>query len=71
MKYEEAKDWLEGNRSMCNIIPQDPLETWQVRIAQADTAMMEQAYWVVRAYEEGASRNWIRNMMRPMLIHRP
>ncbi len=53
MTIEEAKEWLRGERSMCNIIPQEPFDTWQVRIAQADAAMAEQAYWVLRAYKEG------------------
>ena len=52
MNYEEAVEWLEDKRSMTNIIPQEPLETWQVRIAQADAAMVEQAYWVIRAHIE-------------------
>lgn len=37
---------------MVNLIPQDPLETWQVRIAQADAAMMQQAYYIVKSYKE-------------------
>jgi len=37
---------------MTNIIPQDPFETWQVRICQADAAMTEQAYLVVKAHNE-------------------
>ena len=53
MDYEEAIEWLEGKRSVTNIIPQDPFETWQVRIAQADAAMTQQAYWVVKAHKEG------------------
>lgn len=53
MTLEEAKEWLKGNRSYCNLVPQDPFETWQVRISQADAAMMEQAYWVLRAVKEG------------------
>lgn len=53
MDYEEAVQWLKGNRSMTNLIPQDPFETWQVRTAQADAAMMQQAYWVVKAHKEG------------------
>lgn len=52
MTYEEAVDWLRGNRSMTNLIPQDPLESWAVRIAQADAAMAQQAYWTVRAWDE-------------------
>lgn len=53
MNYAEALAWLRGERSMCNIIPQDPLESWQERIARADAACAEQAYWVVRAHREG------------------
>jgi len=54
-KYE-ALAWLQGNRSMTNCIPQDPLETWQVRIAQADAAMCQQAYFVLKAESEGLTR---------------
>jgi len=53
MDYTEALAWLRGERSMCNIVAQDPYETWQVRIAQADAAMTQQAYWIVRARGEG------------------
>ena len=52
MTYDEALAWLRGERSMTNIVPQDPFETWQVRIAQADAAMVEQAYWIARAHQE-------------------
>lgn len=51
MTYEDAQLWLKGERSMTNIVPYDPLD-WQARIARADAAMMEQAYWVVRAHKE-------------------
>ena len=47
MTYEEAMEWIKGNRSMTNIIPQDPLATWEVRIAEADAAMIQQAYWTL------------------------
>ena len=53
MTYQEAVEWLTGNRSTTNIIPQDPFETWQVRIAQADAAMIQQAYYIVKAHKEG------------------
>lgn len=53
MTHKEAREWLRGNRSLTNIIPQDPIDTWQVRIAQADAGMMQQAYWIVKAYREG------------------
>ena len=52
MNYEEAIEWLNGNRSMTNTIPRDPFETWEVRIAQADAAMTQQAYWIVKATQE-------------------
>ncbi|KKN10552.1 hypothetical protein LCGC14_1035400 [marine sediment metagenome] len=52
MTYKEAVDWLKGNRSMTNIIPQDPFETWQVRIAAVDASMTQQAYWIVKAYND-------------------
>jgi len=52
MDIEEAKAWLRGDRSMINIIPSDELDTWQLRIAQADAAMIQQAYYVLKAYKE-------------------
>jgi hypothetical protein len=53
MKLDEAIAWLAGERSMTNIIPHDPRETWLIRIAQADAAMTKQAYWIARAHKEG------------------
>lgn len=53
MNYEEAISWLKGERSLTNVVPDSPFETWQVRIAQADAAMTEQAYWIARAHKEG------------------
>ena len=53
MRQEEALEWLNGTRSSINLIPQDPFNTWQIRIAEADAAMMQQAYWVLRAHKEG------------------
>jgi hypothetical protein len=53
MNKEEAIDWLMGERSMTNTISQDPFDTWQVRIAQADAAMCEQAYWILMAHNDG------------------
>ena len=51
MDYKEALEWLRGNRSTVNTIPQDPFETWQVRVAQADAAMTQQAYWIAKAHQ--------------------
>ena len=53
MDINEARAWLQGERSMNDVIPREPFETWQVRVAQADAAMTQQAYWVDRAYREG------------------
>jgi len=52
MDLKEAIEWLHNKWSMTNIIPQYPLETWQVRIAEADAAMIQQVYWIVKAYED-------------------
>jgi len=56
MNEQEALEWMRGERSMCNIIPQDPLETWAVRTAVADAAKQEQAYWVLRNARETAQQ---------------
>jgi len=55
MNLEEAKKWLRGECSMLNIIQSnaDTNGPWLVHTAQADAAKTEQAYWVVKAYEEG------------------
>ena len=52
MNLEEAQAWLRGERSTANVIPHHPLETWLVRIAQADAAHAQQAYYVVKAHRE-------------------
>jgi hypothetical protein len=52
MTEKEAIEWINGDRSMTNMIPQHPFETWQIRIAQGDAAMIQQAYWVLRAIRE-------------------
>ena len=53
MSYEEAIEWLKGERSVTNIIPRDPLSTWQLRVMQADAANTQQAYLIVKAHKEG------------------
>jgi len=53
MIYKEAVEWLKGRRSNINIIPTLPLNTWNVRIAEADAYCIQQAYWIVKAYKEG------------------
>lgn len=52
MNPEEALEWVKGLRSMCNVIPRDPYDTWEVRVAQADAAKTQQAYWVLKYEEE-------------------
>lgn len=53
MNYAEAIEWLKGNRSTVNMVPQHPIETWQERIANADAGMTKQAYYVAKAHTEG------------------
>lgn len=53
MKHEEAIAWLRGERSYNDIVPREPFETWQVRVAQADAALVQEAYWVAKAHKEG------------------
>ena len=48
MDLKEAQEWMEGKRSMTNIVPVEPIETRQERIAGADAAKTEQAYWILR-----------------------
>ena len=52
MSYEEAIAWLKGERSTTSTIPQEPYETWQIRIYQADADLTKQAYYIVKAYTE-------------------
>lgn len=52
MTIEEAIAWLRGERSLANSIPAEPHETWLVRIAEADAAMTQQAYWIAKAHTE-------------------
>jgi len=52
MTKQEAIEWLEGNNSTLNCIPRDPIDSWQVRIAQADAAYVQQAYWILKAHSE-------------------
>ncbi len=57
MTYEEAMEWLKGKRSTVNNIPTEPHDgTWLVRVAQADAAMTQQAYWIIKAWNEDLVR---------------
>ena len=55
MNVSEAREWLTGKRSMHNAIdfigPDG--NTALVDEARADAAMLEQAYWILRAAKEG------------------
>ena len=53
MTQDEAKEWILGNRSTINSIPQEPLSTWEVRILVADAFMVQQAYYILKSYKEG------------------
>jgi len=52
MDIEEAQEWLKGLRSMCDSLSSPDPNLWQVQTAQIDAAMMEQAYWVLKAHKE-------------------
>lgn len=55
MSLDEARAWLRGERSMANFFRgsgDDPLVS-EVALAQADAAMTQQAYWIVKAHDEG------------------
>ena len=68
MTQEESLEWLKGKRSMTNIVPQHPIETWQVRIAEADAAMTQQAYWIAKAHAEGIVELFVVVDGKPMSI---
>ena len=53
MTHEEAVEWLRGNKSWVNLIPNEPIDTRDGRVAQADAFTTQQAYWIVRAKKEG------------------
>lgn len=53
MKIDEAKEWFEDKRDMINMIPDDPKETWEIRIQEANLYKIQQAYWTLRAHKEG------------------
>lgn len=52
MTPEEAQAWLRGDRCMVNGVDMHPVETWPERVATADAAMLQCAYWVARAHQE-------------------
>lgn len=51
MNYKEALAWLRGERSGINYLP--VTEDRQSVTAIYDAAMTQQAYWIVRAHNEG------------------
>jgi DnaJ-class molecular chaperone len=55
MNYKEAIEWLQGNRSMLNQMDSPSNYSnneWLIATAQADAAMMQQAYFIVRAHHD-------------------
>ena len=53
MTKEQAIEWLRGIRDMGNLVTHEPHNTWNVRVEQANAAMLQQAYWVLKAHKEG------------------
>lgn len=54
MNKNEALEWINGKRDMCNLIPRLPTDDgiFSVRVEQANAAKMEQAYWVLKSHKE-------------------
>jgi hypothetical protein len=54
MIYKEAVAWLKGERSMVNTIGSDWTSNAHAALmtAQADAAMTQQAYWIVKAHRD-------------------
>jgi hypothetical protein len=53
MTEQEAIAWLKGERSSLNYTQPEPMETYHMRIAATDAAMMSQAYTVLKAIKDG------------------
>lgn len=55
MDIEEAKEWLRGDRSMANFFRSLDVtpQAREAYLAVADAAMTQQAYWMVKAEQEG------------------
>ncbi len=56
MNYEEALAWLRGERSTLNYTQAPTPEDSRINSAKQDASMTEQAYWIVRAHNEGLIR---------------
>jgi hypothetical protein len=59
MEYEEAIEWLKGKRSTCNLYYESAGadENAELLSTQADAAMMQQAYFVLKAHSENLIDN--------------
>lgn len=53
MTHQEAIEWLSGTRSMECAIPEAPIDTYAVRVAQADAAMIVTAFFILKAHADG------------------
>ena len=57
MKYEEAIEWLKGNRSTWNDHVSEQLNIGRsqamTNVAVSDAASTQEAYWIVKAHKEG------------------
>lgn len=54
MSPAEARQWLRGNRTVVHLVDRsDPDDNVIERVARADAAMTEQAYWMLRGIQDG------------------
>lgn len=53
MTKEEAIRWLTGQLDMGDMITQEPYDTWNIRVEQANAAKLQQAYYILMAHKEG------------------
>ncbi len=61
MTYEEALAWLRGERSTINMTNGDSPGEASERAYRQDAAATEQAYWIVKATQEGLTGKMKRN----------
>ena len=64
MTYEEAVSWLLGDRSIHNSMDWSNPNS-EVICAQADAARTQQAYWIVKAHNEGLIKDDLEDLLEP------
>lgn len=70
MTPQEAQEWFEGKRSAYNNVQTLPTETLEQRVAEADAAYLQQAYWTLRAHKEGLLNNYLEELKRAIENYR-